>query len=57
MGCSLQTQMQKKEARMIKRDYKYLANDLPKSEISEGFAAFLLCVVFVLISIDWELTL
>ena len=42
---------------MIKRDYKYLAEESPKSQISEGFAAFLLCVVFVLISIDWELTL
>ena len=42
---------------MIKRDYKYLADESPKSEIGGGFAAFLLCVVFVLISIDWELTL
>jgi hypothetical protein len=42
---------------MIKRDYKYLAEESPKSQISEGFAAFLLCVVFVLISINWELTL
>tara|TARA_R110000787_G_C13114804_1_gene414077 strand:- start:160 stop:309 length:150 start_codon:yes stop_codon:yes gene_type:complete len=49
--------MQNEGARMIKRDYKYLADDLPKSEISGGFAAFLVCVVFVLITIDWELTL
>tara|TARA_R110000787_G_scaffold56390_3_gene129645 strand:- start:431 stop:568 length:138 start_codon:yes stop_codon:yes gene_type:complete len=39
---------------MIKPDYKYLADDSPKSEISEGFAALLLCVVFILIAIDWD---
>jgi hypothetical protein len=42
---------------LIKQDYKHLADSSPESEISEGFAAFLVCVVFLLISIDWGVTL
>ena len=38
---------------MIKSDYKYLA-DAPKSKATDPVSALLLCVVFILISIDWD---
>jgi hypothetical protein len=39
---------------MIKTDYKYLADAAPKSKATDLISALLLCVVFILISIDWD---
>jgi hypothetical protein len=39
---------------MIKTDYKYLADAPPKSKATDPVSALLLCVVFVLISLDWD---
>ncbi len=39
---------------MIKPDYKYLADAAPKSESNDTVSVVLVCVVFILISIDWD---
>jgi hypothetical protein len=39
---------------MIKSDYKYLADAPPKSKAPTWKQSILLCVVFILISIDWD---
>jgi hypothetical protein len=39
---------------MIKADYKYLVDAPPKSKVPTRGQSILLCVVFILISIDWD---
>jgi len=40
---------------MIKTDYKYLANAAPTTKAPTRGQSILLCVVFILLSIDWDL--
>jgi hypothetical protein len=39
---------------MIKIDYKHLASAPPESTTSDLVATVLLCIVAILISIDWD---
>lgn len=39
---------------MIKTDYKYLADAPPKSKATDSVSVVLACLIFILISIDWD---
>ena len=39
---------------MIETDYKYLVEAPPKSTTNDTVSLVLICVVFILTSIDWD---
>jgi hypothetical protein len=52
--CDLLPPIRSRGREMIKTDYKYLADAPPKSTTNDTVSVVLVCVVFILISIDWD---